>query len=414
MRCGRACIAVLLGVILLLVALQGVFTDGGISQILSIPAALGSLQRFVSWGFYNSSSLQGINDTASTDSTDYGSAESNDTSGAASVDEWSSSNTSSRAAVELSPAGIPLYPHSLSAYRHPSSSCRSKHALRNLSYSTKIMNETRVWEEIWPDKRESYPTEHERCHAVMVRMLGIVASVMKGMGLHAWFISHATLLGAVRHGGMIPWDVDIDIAMPRSHMTMLRRRWRHEFPRDMFLQTEKTEVTFHMWVGRERAMRIKDRYSTFHGMRFSLQRHGRRYRMKKWHLGAHVDVIPLEKKGRGQFKLLHHVLPFDLLFPLQTVCFEDMVLPAPHNISGFLTALYGPNYMTPPENASFRSPTTLPCLATTPSHGSLWSLLWGRDHPPRSPAVQYPRSDPYGSYADDFRVPYTLYYNSRG
>lgn len=311
----------------------------------------------------------------------------------------------------------PLYPCSLDAYRHPFGTCGKRgvdEPLVSVEHS-KVMGvnkSIRLWPQ-YPDHRMDFATEHERCHYSMARMLVIFTAVMRELGLKNWFITHGTLLGAARHGGFIPWDVDIDVVMPRSHITLLRKMWRKHFPRDMFLQSEKTESSFHMWTGKERAMRVKDRYSTFQGVRFSMMKKGKKYRMKKWHLGAQIDIIPLERK-KGYLKILHHIIDPALVHPINETCFENIMLPAPANISGFLEALYGPDYMEVPKDAKFQGPTTLPCLGTHMSPGSAWSLSWQEDYRNASEPVLEPRSDPHGSFREDFRVPYTLYYNSKG
>ena len=59
------------------------------------------------------------------------------------------------------------------------------------------------------------PAMMKRTWAAQLEVLNEIGQMCKRLGISC-YADWGTVLGAVRHGGMIPWDDDIDICMKRK------------------------------------------------------------------------------------------------------------------------------------------------------------------------------------------------------
>ncbi len=86
--------------------------------------------------------------------------------------------------------------------------------------------------------RQAY--DIERLHGHLLDILSDVDRVCAELGID-YFIMGGTALGAVRHGGFIPWDDDLDIGMRREDYEKFLAGAQKRLRADLFLQTFRTE-----------------------------------------------------------------------------------------------------------------------------------------------------------------------------
>lgn len=120
--------------------------------------------------------------------------------------------------------------------------------------------------EVWQQEQEILDVIHDFC----------VNNNLK------YSLIFGTLLGAVRHGGFIPWDDDIDIIMPRTDYEKLISLWNQHAPEGYILQNKRTDDDF-----TQNFTKIRKNNTTF------IQSENEKY--KKYHKGIFVDIFPADR-----------------------------------------------------------------------------------------------------------------------
>lgn len=120
----------------------------------------------------------------------------------------------------------------------------------------------------------------KRTWKVELAMLDEVDRICRNHGL-TWFLVHGSLLGAVRHKGFIPWDDDLDIAMPRKDYDQFIEAAKNELFEPLSIHTPETEKDM-FWGG---FARVRNNQTT--GIEERELNH-------KGNLGIWIDILPLD------------------------------------------------------------------------------------------------------------------------
>lgn len=171
------------------------------------------------------------------------------------------------------------------------------------------------YRQIWRWKKQinrpvlkSREKQIESIHRIQKELWKTLDHACNIMGLH-YFAIHGTLLGAVRHEGFIPWDDDMDFAMPRRDYDKLLVYANALFQFPFFLQTEDSDrACFFGGYARlcnENTTCIEYPYSLY-----------------PCHQGIHIDIFPLDyynpvKDKQKEISHLQQIL-YTKYYPLGT------------------------------------------------------------------------------------------------
>lgn len=93
-----------------------------------------------------------------------------------------------------------------------------------------------------------YKNELNKVQKRLLEMGKVIAGILEHNDI-PYMVTFGTLLGAVRHGGFIPWDDDFDLFLFDDTYEKAMMVLEKELPSDMFLENSKSEpLYFHSYA----------------------------------------------------------------------------------------------------------------------------------------------------------------------
>ncbi|MDR1219709.1 MAG: LicD family protein [Treponema sp.] len=129
----------------------------------------------------------------------------------------------------------------------------------------------------------------KKCQEIQLGLLKDFDRVCRERNWTYW-LDGGTLLGAIRHKGFIPWDDDIDVAMPRSDFEAFARNGQKYIDSNIFLQTMETDCFPESFC-----IKLRDRKS-------ALIEKGEENRYIPYHQGIFIDIFPIDVIKRESVK----------------------------------------------------------------------------------------------------------------
>ena len=249
-------------------------------------------------------------------------------------------------------------------------------------------------------------TQLDKLKHALVEILAEIDAICRRHDLR-YVLVGGTALGAARHSGFIPWDDDLDIAMPREDYDRFRDIAAGELPENLYFRCFQTDPDYYLPFGKvcrrntayvteldseltedneifvdvfpldaatspDSGM-LKLRATLVKGLKAVIIRKkkmhlqntsgkvrmiqvlfapfsartlmGWQERIMRWQAGKAREY--LTNLG-SNYHYVKQTMPVSVYFPAREVDFEGRPFMAPNRLEAFLTRLYGDNYMALP------------------------------------------------------------------